>query len=77
MPTAHQAMEHAAELQARGMKGIEFEVKIPGENLDLDVLIGNDGHIDYAAQLKDVDTVGGIKSAVKKISNKQLLGALG
>ncbi|MGY5000048.1 hypothetical protein [Streptomyces griseus] len=76
MPAAHQAMEHAAELQARGMKGIEFEVKLPGENLDLDVLIRNDGHIDYAAQLKDVESIRGIKSAVKKISNKQLLGAL-
>ncbi|MFJ9977086.1 hypothetical protein [Streptomyces cyaneofuscatus] len=39
IPAVHQAMEHAAELQAKGVKGIEFEVKIPGENLDLDVLM--------------------------------------
>ncbi|MFE6914584.1 hypothetical protein [Streptomyces rubiginosohelvolus] len=77
MPAVHQAMEHAAELQARGMKGIEFEVKLPEENLDLDVLIRNDGHIVYAAQLKDVDTIKGIKSAVKKISHTQLMGSLG
>ncbi|OCC09192.1 hypothetical protein A3Q37_05215 [Streptomyces sp. PTY087I2] len=58
------------------MKGIEFEVKLPDENLDLDVLIRNDGHIVYAAQLKDVDTIKGIKSAVKKISHAQLMGSL-
>ncbi|MET9093806.1 hypothetical protein ABZX72_17105 [Streptomyces cyaneofuscatus] len=76
IPAVHQAMEHAAELQAKGVKGIEFEVKIPGENLDLDVLVRSDGRIDYGAQLKDVDSVTGISSAVKKIANKQLLGAL-
>ncbi|MFF6905575.1 hypothetical protein ACFY9Q_06520 [Streptomyces sp. NPDC012389] len=76
IPAVHQAMEHAAELQAKGVKGIEFEVKIPGENLDLDVLVRNGGRIDYGAQLKDVDSVTGIGSAVKKIANKQLLGAL-
>ncbi|MEU9800822.1 hypothetical protein [Streptomyces sp. NPDC051000] len=76
IPAVHQAMEHAAELQAKGLQGIEFEVKLPGENLDLDVLVRNDGHIDYGAQLKDVDSVAGIKSAVNKISTKQLKGDL-
>ncbi|MGR4881838.1 hypothetical protein ACIPUC_20935 [Streptomyces sp. LARHCF249] len=76
IPAVHQALEHAAELQAKGLKGIEFEVKLPGEKLDLDVLVRHDGRIEYGAQLKDVDSVAGIRSAVKKIANKQLLGAL-
>ncbi|NXY96857.1 hypothetical protein HYE82_21220 [Streptomyces sp. BR123] len=76
IPAVHQAMEHAAELQAKGLKGIEFEVKLPGEKLDLDVLVRHDGRIAYGAQLKDVDSVAGIRSAVKKIANKQLLGVL-
>ncbi|MFE6909033.1 hypothetical protein [Streptomyces erythrochromogenes] len=76
IPAVHQAMEHAAELQAKGLKGIEFEVKLPAEKLDLDVLVRNDGRIEYGAQLKDVDGVTGIKSAVKKISEKQLKGKI-
>ncbi|MFE7182863.1 hypothetical protein [Streptomyces erythrochromogenes] len=77
IPAVHQAMEHAAELQAKGVAGIEFEVKIPVENLDLDVLVRNNGRIEYGAQLKDVDSVTGIRSAVKKIAGKQLAGAWG
>ncbi|MGW6819501.1 hypothetical protein [Streptomyces sp. NPDC055005] len=65
IPAVRQTMEQAAELQAKGLQGIEFEAKLPGENLDLDVLVRNDGHIDYGARLKDVDSVAGIKSAVK------------
>ncbi|MFJ3832970.1 hypothetical protein ACIPWI_34205 [Streptomyces sp. NPDC090046] len=76
IPAVHQAMEHAAELQAKGLKGIEFEVKLPAEKLDLDVLVRNDGRIEYGAQLKDVDGVSGIKSAVKKIADKQLKGKI-
>ncbi|MFG2336649.1 hypothetical protein [Streptomyces yangpuensis] len=76
IPAVHQAMEHAAELQAKGLKGIEFEVKLPAEKLDLDVLVRNDGRIEYGAQLKDVDGVSGIKSAVNKISGKQLKGKI-
>ncbi|WP_405532209.1 hypothetical protein OG592_32040 [Streptomyces avidinii] len=77
VPAVHQAMEHAAELQAKGVTGIEFEVKLPAENLDLDVLVRHNGRIEYGAQLKDVDSVAGIRSAVKKIASKQLAGALG
>lgn len=76
IPAVHQAMEHAAELQAKGLKGIEFEVKLPAEKLDLDVLVRSDGRIEYGAQLKDVDGVSGIKSAVKKIADKQLKGKI-
>lgn len=75
IPAVHQAMEHAAELQAKGIKNIEFELKLPDKKLDLDVLVRTDGRIEYGAQLKDVDSVAGIKSAVKKIAEKQLAGA--
>ncbi|WP_030160102.1 hypothetical protein [Streptomyces sp. NRRL S-244] len=75
MPAVHQAMDHAAELQAKGISGIEFEVKIPSEKLDLDVLTRVDGKIEYGAQLKDVQSANGIKSAVKKIAEKQLAGS--
>ncbi|MFE9555461.1 hypothetical protein ACFYOD_18555, partial [Streptomyces sp. NPDC006703] len=74
IPAVHQAMEHAAELQAKGIKNIEFELKLPEKQLDLDVLVRVDGRIEYGAQLKDVDSVVGIKSAVKKIAEKQLAG---
>ncbi|MCX5388086.1 hypothetical protein [Streptomyces sp. NBC_00083] len=74
LPAVHQAMEHAAELQSRGEHNVEFELKIPDENLDLDVLIRGDGRIEYGAQLKDVDSVAGIRSAVKKIAGHQLSG---
>ena len=75
IPAVHQAMEHAAELQDKGIKGIEFELKLPGDRLDLDVLVRIDGRIEYGAQLKDVDSVAGISSAVKKIAAKQLAGS--
>ncbi|MBP2402886.1 hypothetical protein [Streptomyces syringium] len=75
IPAVHQAMEHAAELQAKGIKNIEFELKLPEKQLDLDVLVRVDGRIEYGAQLKDVDSVTGIKSAVKKIADKQLGGS--
>ncbi|MEK8143328.1 hypothetical protein NKH18_17870 [Streptomyces sp. M10(2022)] len=75
IPAVHQAMEHAAELQARGIRNIEFELKLPEMKLDLDVLVRVDGRIEYGAQLKDVDSVAGINSAVKKIAAKQLGGS--
>ncbi|MFD3327034.1 hypothetical protein [Streptomyces sp. NPDC058701] len=75
IPAVHQAMEHAADLQSKGIKNIEFELKLPAQKLDLDVLVRTpDGRIEYGAQLKDVDSVAGIKSAVKKIAEKQLGG---
>ncbi|WP_328312031.1 hypothetical protein OG432_18400 [Streptomyces sp. NBC_00442] len=74
IPAVHQAMEHAAELQSKGAGNVEFELKVPDENLDLDVLIRGDGRIEYGAQLKDVDSAAGIRSAVKKIAGHQLSG---
>ncbi|MEJ8642693.1 hypothetical protein WKI68_17395 [Streptomyces sp. MS1.HAVA.3] len=76
IPAVHQALEYAADLQSKGIKNIEFELKLPAQNLDLDVLVRTpDGRIEYGAQLKDVDSVAGIRSAVKKIAEKQLGGA--
>ncbi|MFE3762729.1 hypothetical protein ACFXPI_13315, partial [Streptomyces sp. NPDC059104] len=75
MPAVHQALEHAAELQARNIGHIEFELKLPEKGLDLDVLTRVDGRIEYGAQLKDVQSVKGIKSAVKGIVEKQLKGS--
>ncbi|MFD8990920.1 hypothetical protein ACFVZ4_22990 [Streptomyces goshikiensis] len=74
MPAVHQAMEHAAELQAKGIGHIEFELKLPERGLDLDVLTRLDGRIEYGAQLKDVSSAGSIKSAVNGIADKQLKG---
>lgn len=75
IPAVHQAMEHAADLQSKGIKNIEFELKLPAQKLDLDVLVRTpEGRIEYGAQLKDVDSVAGIKSAVKEIAEKQLGG---
>ncbi|MCH0539334.1 hypothetical protein I3F58_07115 [Streptomyces sp. MUM 203J] len=75
MPAVHQALEHAAELQAKNIDSIEFELKLPDQKLDLDVLVKSENGIEYGAQLKDVDNANGIKSAVKKIAEKQLGGA--
>ncbi|MGP3688183.1 hypothetical protein ACTVZO_26395 [Streptomyces sp. IBSNAI002] len=75
IPAVHQALEYATDLQSKGIKNIEFELKLPAQKLDLDVLVRTpDGRIEYGAQLKDVDSVAGIKSAVKKIAEKQLAG---
>lgn len=75
IPAVHQALEYAADLQAKGIKNIEFELKLPAQKLDLDVLVRTpEGRIEYGAQLTDVDSVAGIKSAVKKIAEKQLAG---
>ncbi|MFJ1868091.1 hypothetical protein ACIOD1_26105 [Streptomyces sp. NPDC088097] len=74
MPAVHQALEHAAELQAKNIGHIEFELKMPERGLDLDVATRVDGRIEYGAQLKDVQSVKGIKSAVNGIAEKQLKG---
>ncbi|MFF4952522.1 hypothetical protein [Streptomyces chattanoogensis] len=75
MPAVHQAFEHAAELQDKGIGHIEFELKLPEQGLDLDVLTRVDGRIEYGAQLKDVKSANGIKSAVAGIVEKQLAGS--
>ncbi|MFK8848148.1 hypothetical protein [Streptomyces sp. Ac-502] len=74
LPAVHQALEHAAELQAKNVENIGFELKLPDQKLDLDVLVKSENGIEYGAQLKDVQSADGIKSAVSKIAEKQLAG---
>ncbi|MFD9421524.1 MULTISPECIES: hypothetical protein [unclassified Streptomyces] len=74
IPAVHQAMEHASELRAKSMDNIEFELKLPEEKLDLDVLSRSKNGIEYGAQLKTVESANGISSAVKGIAAKQLAG---
>ncbi|MCX4550041.1 hypothetical protein [Streptomyces sp. NBC_01500] len=74
IPSVYQAMEHAADLQSHGEKGLAFEHKVPADKLDLDVLTKTGEKIQYGWQLKDVQSVSGIKSAAKSIANKQLAG---
>ncbi|MEU4497351.1 hypothetical protein AB0F96_28865 [Streptomyces sp. NPDC023998] len=74
IPAVHQAMVHADELQASGVKGLEFEYKKAEDKLDLDVLVRSGDKIEYGWQLKDVQSASGIGSAVKKIAAKQLAG---
>ncbi|MFI0261895.1 hypothetical protein ACH4OW_22995 [Streptomyces sp. NPDC017056] len=74
MPAVHQALEHAAELQAKNVGDIGFELKLPEQNLDLDVLVRSENGIEYGAQLKDLESANGIKSAVTKIAKSQLAG---
>ncbi|GAA2958996.1 hypothetical protein [Streptomyces flavovirens] len=57
-------MEHAAELQTKGLR-IDFELKLPGDRLDLDVLVALMAGFDYGAQLKDVDSVAASLSSQK------------
>ncbi|MFJ7946459.1 hypothetical protein ACIQ6K_22810, partial [Streptomyces sp. NPDC096354] len=75
-PSVYMAMEHATDLQARGAKNLAFEYKRPELGLDLDVLIKSGDRIEYAAQLKDVQSVAGINSATKGIAAKQLAGPI-
>ncbi|MFJ5594766.1 hypothetical protein ACIQCG_34130 [Streptomyces noursei] len=74
MPAVHQALEHAAELQAKNVGNIGFELKLPKQNLDLDVLVRSENGIEYGAQLKDLQSANGIKTAVTKIAKMQLAG---
>ncbi|MFE6739138.1 hypothetical protein [Streptomyces tubercidicus] len=74
MPAVHQALEHAAELQAKNAGNIGFELKLPKQNLDLDVLVRSENGIEYGAQLKDLQSANGVKSAVTKIAKMQLAG---
>ncbi|MEV4505008.1 hypothetical protein [Streptomyces klenkii] len=74
IPAVYQAMEFAEELRSSGVKGLEFEYKDPAAKLDLDVLTRVDGKIGYGWQLKEVEGADGIKSAVKGIAKKQLVG---
>ncbi|MEU0688216.1 hypothetical protein ABZ350_14975, partial [Streptomyces uncialis] len=77
IPAVHQALVHADELLKGGARGIEFEVKLPDQGLDLDVLLRNDGEIEAGWQLKNVQSSTGIESNVKSIAKKQLRGEAG
>jgi hypothetical protein len=76
LPAAHMALTHAAELQSRGFTDLAFELKDEVTGLDLDVTtLRADGTPHYGYQLKDVDTIAGIKSASKKAAD-QLVGGV-
>ncbi|MDG9721108.1 hypothetical protein QC282_31815, partial [Streptomyces sp. DH24] len=75
-PAVYMAMEHATDLQARGVEGLALELKDPGAGLDLDVLVKSGDRIEYGAQLKDVDSAAGLNSATKGIAAKQLKGPI-
>jgi hypothetical protein len=73
-PAATMALEHAADLQARGFPTDElaFEIKDEHTGLDLDVTtLKPDGTPGAGYQLKDVNNIEGISSAVRKVT-KQL-----
>ncbi|MER7227138.1 hypothetical protein [Streptomyces rubradiris] len=70
IPAAYMAMRLATELQEHGIGRVGVELDT--QTFDLDVYtLHADGSVDYGYQLKDVDTVNGIKKAVEK-SAKQL-----
>ncbi|MFF4654819.1 hypothetical protein [Streptomyces sp. NPDC001381] len=75
-PAVYMAMEHATELQARGVEGLALELKKPDVGLDLDVLVKSGDRIEYGVQLKDVKQASGLKSATKGIIEKQLKGVI-
>ncbi|MEV4433433.1 hypothetical protein [Streptomyces sp. NPDC049585] len=73
-PAATMALEHATDLEMRGLKSNEigFEIKDDVTGLDLDVTTFKaDGTPGYGYQLKDVQNIEGISSAVRKAA-KQL-----
>ncbi|WP_426569515.1 hypothetical protein [Streptomyces canus] len=75
-PAVYMAMEHATELQARGVEGLALELKKPEVGLDLDVLVKSGDRIEYGVQLKDVKQTSGLKNATKSIIEKQLKGVI-
>ncbi|KDN75106.1 hypothetical protein DF19_26515 [Streptomyces olindensis] len=75
-PAVYMAMEHATDLQARGVEGLGLELKKPEVGLDLDVLVRSGDRIEYGVQLKDVKSATGINSATKGIAAKQLRGPI-
>ncbi|MGD6741670.1 hypothetical protein ACOKM3_07480 [Streptomyces sp. BH106] len=70
VPAAYMAMRLATDLQEHGVGRVGVELDTT--TFDLDVYSRHaDGSIDYGYQLKDVDNIKGIKSAVEKAA-KQL-----
>ncbi|WP_406450179.1 hypothetical protein OG782_12185 [Streptomyces sp. NBC_00876] len=65
VPAAYMAMRVATDLQAQGITRVGVELDT--NTFDLDVYTRHpDGSIDYGYQLKDVDTIKGIKRAAEK-----------
>ncbi|MGW4889417.1 hypothetical protein, partial [Streptomyces murinus] len=75
-PAVYMAMEHATDLQNRGVQGLALEMKVPEDGLDLDVLVKSGDRIEYGAQLKDVASASGLNSATRGIAEKQLIGSI-
>ncbi|MFF7376403.1 hypothetical protein ACFY96_14220 [Streptomyces massasporeus] len=77
VPAAYMALTHATELQNRGFSHLAFELEDNATGLDLDVAtLHPDGTPHYGYQLKDVDTVEGIKSAAKKAAKQLMRGTV-
>ncbi|NKI44562.1 hypothetical protein [Streptomyces physcomitrii] len=73
IPAAHMALREATILQNKGFSHLAFEIKDEALDLDLDVAaLRPDGTPQYGYQLKDVDSIEGIRSAAKKAA-KQLI----
>jgi len=67
VPAAYMALRLATELQDRGVTHLGFELGDSSTKYDIDVYTRNsDGAIDYGYQLKDVDSVSGIRKAASK-----------
>ncbi|ANH91724.1 hypothetical protein A8713_11545 [Streptomyces sp. SAT1] len=71
VPAAYMALIHAEELQSRGDTRLGFELGDAGTTYDIDVYTRYpDGAMDYGYQLKDVDSVTGIRKAAKKSASQ-------
>ncbi|RCH68799.1 hypothetical protein DT019_09045 [Streptomyces sp. SDr-06] len=71
VPASYMALTHATELQGRGVPNIVFDLKNEATGVDLDLAtLHSDGTPDFAYQFKDVDTIEGINSAVKKATSQ-------
>ncbi|MFE3182750.1 hypothetical protein ACFXKR_18040 [Streptomyces violascens] len=71
VPASYMALTHATELQGRGVSNIVFDLKNEATGVDLDLAtLHPDGTPNFAYQFKDVDTIEGINSAVKKATSQ-------
>ncbi|MFE4858716.1 hypothetical protein [Streptomyces sp. NPDC056670] len=71
VPASYMALTHATELQGRGVPNIVFDLKNETTGIDLDLAtLHPDGTPNFGYQFKDVDTIQGINSAVKKATSQ-------
>ncbi|WP_330338667.1 hypothetical protein [Streptomyces sp. NBC_00557] len=71
VPAAYMALRYATELQDRGFTHLGFELGDHTTTYDIDVYTRHpDGTMDYGYQLKDVDTIDGIKKAARKSASQ-------